>query len=159
MFCNFPRSTGPVSKQKPLTVRKRSGASKTRYHPASAGFPALAAADNGASRSALLRFQAKRSGASSPMLPHRLTPAAGSLQAGITGFLPIQAFNSVNFKRVFPLCQGFSCTSQHFSAFSALFPRIAAVPRQIRRRASPAPASWRYWDRQSPSPLIKDIVG
>ena len=121
MFCNCPRSTGPVSKQKPLTVRKRSGASKTRYHPASAGFPALGAADNGAGRFPLLQVRRKRSGASPPVLPRRLTPAAGSLQAGITGFLPISASNSVHFKRVFPLCQGLSPTSQLFSASGALF--------------------------------------
>jgi len=39
---------------------------KTRYHPVSAGFPALGAADNDASRSALLLFRRKTPG---PVLP------------------------------------------------------------------------------------------
>lgn len=43
-----------------------SGALKTRYHPVSAGFPALGAADNDASRSALLLFRQKTPG---PVLP------------------------------------------------------------------------------------------
>ena len=43
-----------------------SGALKTRYHPVSAGFPALGAADNDASRSALLLFRRKTPG---PVLP------------------------------------------------------------------------------------------
>ena len=43
-----------------------SGSLKTRYHPVSAGFPALGAADNDASRSALLLFRQKTPG---PVLP------------------------------------------------------------------------------------------
>ena len=52
------------------------------------------------------------------MLPHRLTPAAGSLQAGITGFLPIQAFNSV-------ILSGFSPFVKGFPALLSIFQRSA----------------------------------
>ena len=70
-----------------------SGALKTRYHPVSAGFPALGAADNDASRSALLLFRRKTPGPVLPGSPHRLAANAGSLKAGCQGFFPISVDN------------------------------------------------------------------
>ena len=62
-FCNISRFP-PNKENAPKPYG--SGALKTRYHPVSAGFPALGAADNDASRSALLLFRRKTPG---PVLP------------------------------------------------------------------------------------------
>ena len=63
LFCNTSRFP-PNKENAPKPYG--SGALKTRYHPVSAGFPALGAADNDASRSALLLFRQKTPG---PVLP------------------------------------------------------------------------------------------
>ena len=62
-FCNISRFP-PNKENAPKPYG--SGALKTRYHPVSAGFPALGAADNDASRPALLSF---RRNAPGPVLP------------------------------------------------------------------------------------------
>ena len=61
------------------------------------------------------------------MHPHRLAPAAGSLEAGITGFFPIQAFNSVILSGFFHFVKGLP----HFSGIFPLRSPLLHGPQQF----------------------------
>ena len=113
--CGQRGGTCPLFNLKTAPDRFRSGALITRYHPASAANRGPWGPLTGPAVPPYCGFRRKTPGPVYRRLPHRLTPAAGSLWAGYPGFLPIKVANGFYFMRLLGVCQGKSGNSSAFS--------------------------------------------
>ena len=92
--CRQRGGTCPLFNLKTAPDRFRSGALITRYHPASAANRGPWGPLTGPAVPPYCGFRRKTPGPVYRRLPHRLTPAAGSLEAGRLGFLPFKVANA-----------------------------------------------------------------